>query len=123
MTTGGGTLPLRKPGIRRSRPSVRGGLLDASLDLLRRDLGLDPDARLGELGDGGLHGGGHRAWTIASGHGRAARPSRPRRRTAARAAWLVTGPVGHLAGGVADWAELLTRYVLARARERPRDVQ
>jgi len=39
------------------------------------------------------------------------------------AAWLVTGPVGHLAGGVADWAGLLTRHVLARARERPRDVQ
>ena len=35
------------------------------------------------------------------------------------AAWLVTGPVGHLAGGVADWAELLARHALARARSRP----
>ncbi len=25
-------------------------------------------------------------------------------------AWLYTGPLGHLAAGVADWAELLARY-------------
>jgi hypothetical protein len=31
-------------------------------------------------------------------------------------AWLYTGPLGHLAAGVADWAELLVRYVWARAR-------
>jgi hypothetical protein len=48
-------------------------------------------------------------------------PSPPAARRAA--AWLLTGPLGHLAGGVADWAELLTRHVLARARERARDVQ
>jgi hypothetical protein len=34
------------------------------------------------------------------------------------AAWLVTGPVGHLWGGVGDWAELLGRYLWARARGR-----
>jgi hypothetical protein len=34
------------------------------------------------------------------------------------AAWLVTGPLGHLYGGVADWASLLARYVSARARGR-----
>jgi len=34
------------------------------------------------------------------------------------AAWLVTGPLGHLYGGVADWAGLLRRYALARARGR-----
>jgi hypothetical protein len=45
-----------------------------------------------------------------------AAPRPPSRRRAA--AWLLTGPLGHLAGGVADWAELLTRHVLARARER-----
>ena len=33
------------------------------------------------------------------------------------AAWIVTGPLGHLYGGVADWATLLARYAWARARE------
>jgi hypothetical protein len=28
--------------------------------------------------------------------------------------WLYTGPLGHLAAGIADWAELLVR--LARGR-------
>ena len=35
------------------------------------------------------------------------------------ATWLITGPVGHLVGGVMDWAELLGRYWWARARGRP----
>jgi len=35
------------------------------------------------------------------------------------ATWLVTGPVGHLVGGVMDWGELLGRYWWARARGRP----
>jgi hypothetical protein len=39
----------------------------------------------------------------------------PRRRLAA---WIVTGPVGHLYGGVADLTALLARYALARARGR-----
>jgi hypothetical protein len=34
------------------------------------------------------------------------------------AAWIVTGPLGHLYGGVADWATLLARYAWARARGR-----
>jgi hypothetical protein len=29
-------------------------------------------------------------------------------------AWLYTGPLGHLAAGVADWAELLLRYAWSR---------
>lgn len=33
-------------------------------------------------------------------------------------AWIVTGPVGHLYGGFADWVTLLTRYLWARARGR-----
>ena len=38
---------------------------------------------------------------------------RPRReRIAAR---IATGPVGHLACGIADWAELMSRHLLARA--------
>jgi hypothetical protein len=32
------------------------------------------------------------------------------------AAWIVTGPIGHLYGGLADWAALLARYAM-RARE------
>jgi hypothetical protein len=31
-------------------------------------------------------------------------------------AWLYTGPLGHLAAGVLDWAELLIRYWVSRAR-------
>jgi hypothetical protein len=34
------------------------------------------------------------------------------------AAWIVTGPLGHLYGGLADWATLLARYAWARARGR-----
>lgn len=37
----------------------------------------------------------------------------PRERAAA---WLVTGPVGHLWAGAADWAALLARIGWARAR-------
>lgn len=40
------------------------------------------------------------------------RPTRPRQ----AAAWIVTGPVGHLYGGVADWLELAGRMLAARAR-------
>jgi hypothetical protein len=36
-------------------------------------------------------------------------------------AWLVTGPVGHLYAGVADWLSLLARYAWARARGREID--
>ena len=32
--------------------------------------------------------------------------------------WFYTGPVGHLYGGAADWAELMTRYLWAKARGR-----
>jgi len=28
--------------------------------------------------------------------------------------WLYTGPLGHLAAGVADWATLLARYARGR---------
>jgi hypothetical protein len=50
-------------------------------------------------------------------------PGRPPLHVGARtrvAAWVVTGPVGHLYGGVADWAELLARYALGSARSRLR---
>jgi hypothetical protein len=34
------------------------------------------------------------------------------------AAWIVTGPVGHLAAGIVDWAALFARWAAARARGR-----
>lgn len=35
------------------------------------------------------------------------------------AAWLVTGPLGHLVAGAIDWGELILKYVGAqRARDR-----
>ncbi len=37
------------------------------------------------------------------------------------AAWVVTGPPGHLWGGLADWVTLLARYAWARARGVPMD--
>jgi hypothetical protein len=41
---------------------------------------------------------------------------RPRPRFAA---WLYTGPLGHLYAGAADTAVLLTRFCWARLRGRP----
>ena len=32
------------------------------------------------------------------------------------AAWIVTGPVGHLVAGALDWGQLLARVLVARAR-------
>jgi hypothetical protein len=34
------------------------------------------------------------------------------------AAWLVTGPLGHFAGGLYDWSGAIARVVWARARGR-----
>jgi hypothetical protein len=33
-------------------------------------------------------------------------------------AWLYTGPLGHLAGGIADWAQLLSRHLSTRSSRR-----
>jgi hypothetical protein len=33
-------------------------------------------------------------------------------------AWLLTGPLGHLVAGVADWIELLVRWQFSRLRAR-----
>jgi hypothetical protein len=38
----------------------------------------------------------------------------PRPRSERIRARLATGPVGHLVCGVADWAELMARYLLSR---------
>ena len=40
-------------------------------------------------------------------------PGRPRAHARA-AAWMVTGPLGHAYGGVADWLEFGSRYLAAR---------
>jgi len=32
------------------------------------------------------------------------------------AAWLVTGPLGHLWAGVADWVSLVARWARSRSR-------
>ena len=34
------------------------------------------------------------------------------------AAWMVTGPLGHLAAGVTDWLVLFTGWLWSRARRR-----
>ena len=38
------------------------------------------------------------------------------------ATWLVCGPLGHLAAGVADWAVLLVRWRLAARQARRREI-
>ncbi|HEV8152018.1 MAG TPA: hypothetical protein VGP78_03750 [Solirubrobacteraceae bacterium] len=43
---------------------------------------------------------------------------RPLSRAERAAARVVTGPAGHLAAGVTDWAVLFTRYAWARVRAR-----
>jgi hypothetical protein len=35
------------------------------------------------------------------------------------AAWIVTGPLGHLYAGIADWVAVLAHYARARARGEP----
>ena len=113
MTTGGGTLPLRKPGTRSSRPSAARGLRDAPLDLVGGHLGLDADARLGQLGDGGGDGGGHgRADDTV---GRRCAPASP-------PGWS-RGPLGHLVAGVVDWVALLVRWRLAERQARRREIK
>jgi hypothetical protein len=47
-------------------------------------------------------------------------PARRLPLTTRLAAWVYTGPLGHLYGGLADWAVLLSRLALARARRRAR---
>jgi hypothetical protein len=44
------------------------------------------------------------------------RMRRPRPPHVAVAAWILTGPVGHLYAGVVDWVQVLWRYARARLR-------
>jgi hypothetical protein len=75
-------------------PEALGRLRHAPLDLLGRHLRLHAHARLGELCDSGLYLGGHEAHHCTTG---------------VVIAWLYTGPLGHLAAGLLDLAELLIR--------------
>jgi hypothetical protein len=43
---------------------------------------------------------------------------RPRPPHVVVAAWIATGPVGHLVAGVLDWIGAVARYARARARAR-----
>ena len=38
-------------------------------------------------------------------------------------AWIYTGPIGHLYGGLADWVLLLWRLALARVGSRVREAR
>jgi hypothetical protein len=39
------------------------------------------------------------------------------------AGWLVCGPLGHLAAGVADWVVLLVRWQLAERQASRREIR
>jgi hypothetical protein len=43
---------------------------------------------------------------------------RPRPPHVVLAAWIVTGPLGHLYAGVVDWVVVLARAARARVRDR-----
>jgi len=43
-------------------------------------------------------------------------PRRSRPPWEVAAAWVLSGPLGHLYAGVVDWAVVLVRYVRARGR-------
>ena len=107
ITSGGGTLPLRKPGSFISRPSRR------AVCWTWRSTSADGTSASTRTRDSG------RSVTVAvtgeamSGRERYRPPMRARLAT-----WLVTGPVGHLVAGAIDWLALLGRYGWARARGR-----
>ena len=84
-------------------------LCDPLLDLLRRHLRLDADAGLGKLGDLCGNGDGSHVKTRDDSVGRVMWRA---------AAWVVTGPVGHLVAGLIDWLTLVARWAWARARGR-----
>ena len=105
MTTGGGTLPLRNPGMRSSDPS------DCAVWLMRFVISSGETSASTRTRDSGS------SVTVVfiSAHDDTVT-------VAMRLlAWIYTGPVGHLYGGVADWTELMARYLWARFRGRRLD--
>ena len=108
MTIGAGALPGRNPGTRRSRPSERADCATrfstssavTSASTRTRDSG--SSVTLVETPLVAISG-----WTIASGAVRSHERF---------AAWLVTGPVGHLVAGVTDLAVLFYRLSVRASR-------
>src|SRR5688572_14749270 len=104
ITTGAGALPARKPGTRMLRPSARAAwamrLSTSSGGTSASTRTRDSGSSVTEVEIGGAAIGGHHD-TVA-------------RVLTRLAAWLVTGPLGHLWAGLADWAELLWSRVRRR---------
>ena len=106
MTTGAGALPARKPGTRIPRPSARAA---TAMRFSTSSGGTCASTRTRDSGssvtDVEIDG------AAMCGHHDTVAPVRTR-----LAAWLVTGPLGHLWGGLADWATLLARVARERIR-------
>src|SRR5439155_16561055 len=98
MTTGGGTLPLRKPGMRRLAPSWRAVRCS---DRLTSSAGTSASTRTRDSGS---------SVTLVFTALAMARPDDSVRPVERLATWLVTGPLGHFVAGVLDWAELLGKF-------------
>ena len=105
MTTGVGILPLRNPGILRSLPSA---LAACSRE---RSTSLGATSASTRTRDSGSS-----VTVVCIASDDSVGSVRPRPRLAA---WLYTGPLGHLYAGLADTASLLARYGWARLRGRP----
>ena len=108
MTIGGGTLPRAEPGHAQLAAERLGRLLRCaarsppaatSASTRTRDSGSSVTVVFMRASDDSVGRVGSRRRTFA--------------------AWLFTGPVGHLVAGVADWVTLLMRYWWARLRGRP----
>ena len=113
MITGGGTLPVRKPGTRRLRPSARAAW---ATRFSTSAAGTSASTRTRDSGSSVT------VVVTVGGHGAALTiPWRPMRTRFAT--WLVCGPLGHLAAGLADWALLLTRWQLAERQARRREIK
>ncbi len=115
MTIGGGTLPRRKPGTLICRPSV---LADWAIRLSSSPGSTDACTRTRDSGSSSVSVLTPLVAMVGEGTSRIRWPGvATRRRLPERAAaWLLTGPVGHLAAGLTDLAALV--WVLGRARLR-----
>src|SRR4051794_1841864 len=110
MTTGGGALPARKPGTRRLRASWRAAWA------MRRST-----SAAGTSASTRTRDSGSSVTVVVTGVVVAMRVGAPLYKGGVLrrlAAWTVTGPLGHLAAGVTDWADLLVRWWWSRLRAR-----
>jgi hypothetical protein len=102
-------LALAEAGHAQLPPQLRGGAPQLALERLGGHLHLHAHARVVELGRLGRNGGGHRSLTIPCAS------VKPGERLAA---WLVTGPLGHLWSAAVDIVKAWARYGWARLRGR-----